>query len=136
MRVSGDNPFELCFSKGLQVLLDQLLEQTFFANAAHIIACIIFVLIHDPKIKTSLLEDASDHFCVGNHALIEGSRVTHKPEILHWSLGCILDRELHLLRPASAQSFALAHPVSVCRERLQGILHTAVNLSTVNDKRK
>src|SRR3972149_4982264 len=133
MRVSGDNPFELCFSKGLQVLLDQLLEQTFLPNASHVIARVGFVLVHDSEIQPRALENPRNHLCIWDDTFIKGSSIAHKPEILHWSLGCILDGELHLLRPASAQSLALAHPVSVCRERLQGILHTAVNLSTVND---
>src|SRR3990170_1134808 len=133
MRVSGDNPFELCFSKGLQVLLDQLLEQTFLSNASHVIARVGFVLVHDSKIHTSLLEDSCDHLCIWDDTFIEGSSIAHKPQILHWLFRRVPDGELHLLRPASAQTFAFAHPVAVCRERLQGILHTAVNLSTVND---
>src|SRR5512143_2299921 len=51
MRVRGHNALELRLAKGLQVLLDQLLEETFLSDAAYIVACVGLVLVKDAKVR-------------------------------------------------------------------------------------
>src|SRR5512147_3077838 len=108
VRISRNDLLELCLPKGLQILFNQLLEETFLAHAADIIAGIRFVLVEDSEIKSGALKDSRDHFCVGYHALIKGSCIADKPEILHGFFDGVLDGELHFFRPASTQALAFA----------------------------
>ncbi len=132
MRVGGDDLLELRFAKRRHVLLDELLEQTFFPHAAHVVACIGFVLVEDAEVQACLMEEARDHLRIWDDALIERSGIANEPQIFHRLFGRVLDGELHLLCPASAQTFAFAHPVAVGGERLQRVLYAAVNFVTVN----
>jgi len=132
VRVGGDDLLELRFAERRHVLFDELLEQTFFAHAAHVVARVGFVLVHNAEVQAALIEEPRHHFGVRDDAFIEGSGITDEPQMFHGFFGCILDGEFHLLRPFATQPFAFAHPIAIGGERLKRILHATVNFVAVN----